>query len=351
MSHLDQHLHRLFLDHDCVVVPGLGGFVCNRQPARYEAARQEVIPPSRSILFNERLTHHDGVLAQAVAQFEGCTYDEALARLNEESKMLKQEIVSGHTVEIQYVGRLYRGAEGRIQFMADQEMERLLRSFGLQRVPLRPLSSQPLPQAKKEETPIIQLYGTDSNMPWKRLAAAIAVPIIGGAGMFFLDSWNVDDARMSAWPLSSNRAVEANYQPRMTEESVPTWEWPAETSATPLANDLNGESISALGAKSSEETPKDSPAETPTIASSQTLFMLVAGAFAVEGNAQNLAAELAGVGHASEIFWDDSKKLHIVAFSVHTEEQSARNQLFELRSQEASKNAWLKRWRSATPQQ
>ena len=62
MNLLDHHLHRLFLDHDCIVVPGLGGFVCNRKPAKYDDSRQELIPPSRSILFNERIVHHDGEL-------------------------------------------------------------------------------------------------------------------------------------------------------------------------------------------------------------------------------------------------------------------------------------------------
>ena len=78
MRILDQYLHPLFLDHDCIVVPELGGFVCNRQSAQYDEARQELTPPYRSVLFNERLVHHDGVLAQAVSRAKGITFDEAV---------------------------------------------------------------------------------------------------------------------------------------------------------------------------------------------------------------------------------------------------------------------------------
>ena len=89
MNLLDHHLHRLFLDHDCIVVPGLGGFVCNRKPARYDDKRQELIPPSRTILFNERIVHHDGVLVQAIAQKSGLSLDEALGAVESEASVLE----------------------------------------------------------------------------------------------------------------------------------------------------------------------------------------------------------------------------------------------------------------------
>ena len=140
MRILDQHLHPLFLDHDCIVVPGLGGFVCNRQPAQYDEGRQELTPPYRSVLFNERLVHHDGVLAQAVSRAEGITFDEAVKAIELEVAQLKTEVTGGKTIAIDRVGRLYKGRNDRVQFLADEEMERMLRSFGLRNIPLRPIA-------------------------------------------------------------------------------------------------------------------------------------------------------------------------------------------------------------------
>ena len=125
MNLLDHHLHRLFLDHDCIVVPGLGGFVCNRKPAKYDDSRQELIPPSRSILFNERIVHHDGVLVQSIARKLQISLDEALVQVEAESAALKAEMQGGKTVRIQQVGRLFFGEQGHMMFMPDEEMERI----------------------------------------------------------------------------------------------------------------------------------------------------------------------------------------------------------------------------------
>ena len=140
MRILDQYLHPLFLDHDCIVVPGLGGFVCNRQPAQYNEGRQELTPPYRSVLFNERLVHHDGVLAQAVSRAQGITFDQAVKAIELEVAQMKTDITGGSTVAIERVGRLYKGRNERVQFLADEEMERMLRSFGLRNIPLRPIA-------------------------------------------------------------------------------------------------------------------------------------------------------------------------------------------------------------------
>ena len=53
----------LFWDHDCVMLPGLGGFVCNPRSAWYDEDKHQIVPPSRDVLFNPRLTTNDGVLA------------------------------------------------------------------------------------------------------------------------------------------------------------------------------------------------------------------------------------------------------------------------------------------------
>ena len=115
MRILDQHLHSLFLDHDCIVVPGLGGFVCNRQPAQYDEGRQELTPPYRSVLFNERLVHHDGVLAQAVSRAEGITFDEAVKAIELEVEQLKAEVTGGKTIGIIAKSNPVTGVSGPVK--------------------------------------------------------------------------------------------------------------------------------------------------------------------------------------------------------------------------------------------
>lgn len=332
MRTLDQFLHPLFLDHDCVVVPGLGGFVCNRQPARYDEARQELTPPYRSVLFNERLVHHDGVLAQAVARAEGITLDAAVALIESEVEAAKAEVFAGKTVSIARVGRLYKGNNERVQFIADEEMERMLQSFGLRKIPLRPLVAE-APQTQRPTEPrIIPLPAASTGVPFGRIAAAIAVPLIGGLGMFMADNWESQDARLSA--INVPTAV-TTYEPRFEGEAVPTWD-----------------DIDALVEAATVEVPAmDAPRPTTeevgmpaALDEDPGLYMLVAGAFSVEENAATLAAELVSSGFDAEVFVQDGG-LHIVTYATHFDERSARAHLAELRTQSVSENAWLKPWK------
>ena len=57
----------MFWDNDCVMLPGLGGFVCNPRSAWYDASKRQMVPPSRDVLFNPRLTTNDGLLKVPVA--------------------------------------------------------------------------------------------------------------------------------------------------------------------------------------------------------------------------------------------------------------------------------------------
>ena len=337
MRTLDQFLHPLFLDHDCVVVPGLGGFVCNRQPARYDEVRQELTPPYRSVLFNERLVHHDGVLAQAVARAEDITLDAAVALIESEVEAAKAEVFAGKTVSIARVGRLYKGNNERVQFIADEEMERMLQSFGLRKIPLRPLVAEAPQTQRPTEPKIVPLPAASSGVPIGRIAAAIAVPLIGGLGMFMADNWESQDARLSA--INVPTAV-TTYEPRFEGEAVPTWD------------DMDA----LVEANATEEAVVDQPvveATRPTtdeigvpasLDENPGLYMLVAGAFSVEENAATLAAELVSSGFDAEVFFQDGG-LHIVTYATHFDERSARAHLAELRMQSVSENAWLKPWK------
>tara|TARA_B100000963_G_scaffold360062_1_gene389584 strand:- start:7070 stop:8086 length:1017 start_codon:yes stop_codon:yes gene_type:complete len=335
MRILDHYLHSLFLDHDCVVVPGLGGFVCNRQPAHYDEGRQELTPPYRAVLFNERLIHHDGVLAQAVSLAKNITFDEAVKEIELEVEQMKTEVLSGKTVSIHFVGRLYKGKNDRVQFLADEEMERMLRSFGLRNIPLRPIAEavverQALPPSKGK---VVQMPKPFISVPLARVAAALLLPVLGGLGIFVADSWDAQDARMSAINLSD---VVASYEPRFEGEAVPSWD-DVEALDEPVS--------APVAVKLSPVRPTTDEIGMPAgLDENPGLYMLVAGAFSVESNARVLANELVASGFSSEVFKQNGG-LHIVTYATHVDEQSARVHLRKLRMQAISQNAWLKPWK------
>ena len=78
MIELSKHIECLLLRHNCVIVPGLGGFVTQYVPARYVPEEELFFPPFRSVGFNPRLTLNDGLLVQSYMQAYDTSYPETL---------------------------------------------------------------------------------------------------------------------------------------------------------------------------------------------------------------------------------------------------------------------------------
>ena len=139
----------MLLEYDCVIIPGLGGFVCNERSAWYDEEKEEMVPPSRDVLFNPNLTHNDGLLAQEIIRTTGVTYSEAMALAEAEASFITSELKAGNTVEIPGVGRLYSGEDGVNRFIPDAELVRTLSSFGHSRIPLAKLAARKITRRQR----------------------------------------------------------------------------------------------------------------------------------------------------------------------------------------------------------
>ena len=80
MIDLDRHIEILLLKSDCVIVPGLGGFVASHVAARYDAGDKMFIPPLRTLGFNPKLSVNDSLLVQSYSDAYDMSYPDALAR-------------------------------------------------------------------------------------------------------------------------------------------------------------------------------------------------------------------------------------------------------------------------------
>ena len=88
----------LLHDHDCLVIPGLGGFVARPVPARFDEDKGEWIPPGRDVLFNPKLIVRDGLLEQEIRRATGCSNEAAAQWLQNETEALHASL--HHSVEL-----------------------------------------------------------------------------------------------------------------------------------------------------------------------------------------------------------------------------------------------------------
>jgi hypothetical protein len=125
------YVSELLFQHDCVVVPGFGGFVSTYAPARVHPAQHTFTPPSKQIIFNKHLQQNDGLLAQTIASAVPCSFDEAMAGIALFVAELNSNLKSGKKVELHNLGMLTLDPEKNICFETFPEINFLVDSFGL----------------------------------------------------------------------------------------------------------------------------------------------------------------------------------------------------------------------------
>ena len=116
MIELERHIEILLLSNDCVVVPGLGGFVAHYIEARYDEEDALFLPPLRTLGFNAQLTMNDSLLAQAYVEAYDISYPEALRRIEDEVEELHQHINNEGFYELHDIGTLATNGEGHLEF-------------------------------------------------------------------------------------------------------------------------------------------------------------------------------------------------------------------------------------------
>lgn len=117
MKEVAHYIEQLLLRHDCVIVPGLGGFVAQDCPARYVKEENIFLPPYRSVSFNSLLTMNDGTFINEVASDCGASYAEAFAIVRQEVQSIKATLLNEGRYRFSGIGTLEHSADGTYDFI------------------------------------------------------------------------------------------------------------------------------------------------------------------------------------------------------------------------------------------
>ena len=116
MIELDRHIEILLLSNDCVIIPGLGGFMAHHVSARYDEKEHLFLPPLRTLGFNPQLKMNDSLLVQSYVEAYDLSYPEALRRIEDEVDELKQHLENEGTYELNDIGVLAVNDDGNYIF-------------------------------------------------------------------------------------------------------------------------------------------------------------------------------------------------------------------------------------------
>ncbi len=116
MIELDRHIEILLLTNDCVIIPGFGGFMAHYEEARKDERDSAFLPPMRTVGFNPKLTLNDSLLAQSYVEVHDISYPDALSRIEDEVRELRQHLEHERRYEMNGIGVLSLNEEGNYEF-------------------------------------------------------------------------------------------------------------------------------------------------------------------------------------------------------------------------------------------
>lgn len=121
MITLARHIELLLLEHDCVIVPGIGGFIANHAEACYEEGEESLFqPPYRTIGFNPQLQVNDGLLVQSYMSVYDASYPAAYMQMEKDVDNLLMSLDMTGECTLENIGTLRKSLNQGITFTPEE---------------------------------------------------------------------------------------------------------------------------------------------------------------------------------------------------------------------------------------
>jgi hypothetical protein len=262
MTEFFSFLEHLLYEHECVIIPQLGGFVVNAKDFTFNEKEGKIYPKKKYVAFNEKLKTDDRLLSTEWAKNKAISLKEASLDIAELSKRIKSELTSLGTVQLGILGTFTLNQENRISFSPNPDFNADLAVFGLfpvglGQIPAR-VEKKPvlIPAITTEDLPEISSTGHQPVKLTKSVYVyALLAFLIGGLGAFFLTAPATNQSQSSLNPIKIEKKVDVA---------------PVKTVAPAVVDTLPVKTM---------EAPVVAPVNTPEIKDEDVIIYLVAASF------------------------------------------------------------------------
>lgn len=216
---IERYIKELLFEHDCVVLPGFGGFLTQYISADIHPITHKFLPPSKRVAFNGLLKNNDGLVAGAIAKGEKMDQGEALSLVEKFVLELREQLQVKRIYELKDIGRFFVNRSEQVEFEPDPGANFLADSFGLPELIFKPIernNSQILQKTiKTQRTPKSMNSGEETKEERKKSGSAlIIVPLVllalaGITTYFYLNQDNKHLAGLSSLGGSVKHEVPA----------------------------------------------------------------------------------------------------------------------------------------------
>ena len=299
MKDLSPFIRELLYDQDCVILPGLGGFIGNYTPARIDRDSHTFHPPVKAISFNSRLSHNDGLLIGKISEKKEIEYADAKRIVDDYVNSLKDKLNTGERVHLSGIGHFQMNNEGNLQFEPDNDTNYLLDSYGLSTFTREPVEGYDVSKAvirHRDRDPVI--IASRRRMIWR---AAAAIPFVLAMIVVPLKT-DLFKSKVSLNPLAE---VEFNEIQSAQEELFD--EMPETQQAEEIRTIVEEEQTGIVAEGIQTEGTKGAG-----------IYHLIVGSFVDSENANRLFNELALEGYDAEVLRAGNGYFRVSAVSFGT---------------------------------
>ncbi len=374
MIELAQHIETLLLENDCVIVPGLGGFVAHYASATRVKEENIFLPPTRIIGFNPQLKMNDGLLVQSYMSVYGTNFSDATKMVERKVDELIATLHEDGKVDLPNVGEVRYTIHNTFDFAPYDNKITTPYLYGLDAFEMQELSALEKPSTenvaaysvpvaiKKEK----RTFSIKFNRAYLTNAAAVVAAIV--LSFFF------------STPIENTEVVEENYAkllpdelfekiekqslaitPIVVKQNTPTRKSAnkqkgtqkkvvapvavreVKVGKTPAVSTEAQAKTETSKAVVTSETPKQNVqpvAAKQSVATPKRPYHIIIASVGTEQDAEAMAAQLVAKGFstAKAIVGDGKMRVSIESCGTEVEAYQA---LARIRQNEMYKNAWV----------
>lgn len=321
MSRIEKHIEILLLENDCVIVPGLGGFVAHHIPARYDEQEQLFLPPYRTLGFNPLLTVNDSLLAQSYMETYDVSFPEAIHQIEEEVASIQQTLADEGVFELNDLGKLVSTTENTMRFEPFEG--------GILSPTLYGLNSFEF-SLKKQKAVKLSLQNTESET---ELPVVTSRPIVtevaeNGEKRISISIKTLRNVAVAAAVLVLAVVIALPLQKRNG------------LSQDPVKSGMFYNLFDSSEAPAAQSTPEPPTQKVAQKSSSTHYWALVLASHVTERNAQAFTQELIGEGFSQTRVYESNGSLKVLYGTFHNQDE-AYNELRSLKDVKHFKDAWI----------
>ena len=351
MNDLARHIEALLVDNDCVIVPGLGGFIIHYTPAVWVEKDNVFLPPTRMTGFNARLKVNDGLLVQSYMTAHHVDFAKATKLVEKDADELLSLLHTEGKVTLGNIGQLHLSIHNTLEFIPDSNPLCApafygLESFGIRKLqkPAKKVAPAPrlapvdVPRPHKPVTPRIQ---------WREKAAFLSNAVAVVAIIILCFALSI--------PVENTEVVKGNYAQLlptdafclMKQQSLAITPLVEKKEAAPTKPKAESKAAEVkLPARKVEKPAAKKPAApkpvartTKTVASPRMYHIIIASVGTTK-DAENMARSLRnkGFANAKAIIGGGKMRVCIDSYASEAEAYSALNRF---RKDKTYQNAWI----------